>query len=69
MIPIVVSAFFTMLNRHYKTKLIRIFLTKSQEIKKEKQKMKLLKSILFGASTNATMTASEASLADIKRWE
>ena len=69
MIPIVVSAFFTMLNRHYKTKLIRIFLTKSQEIKKEKQKMKLLNTTLFAASTNATMTASEASLADIKRWE
>ena len=31
--------------------------------------MKLLTSVLFAASTNATMTASEASLDDIKRYE
>ena len=31
--------------------------------------MKLTKSVLFAASANATMTASEASLADIKRYE
>ena len=31
--------------------------------------MKLLNSVIFAASTNATMTASEASLADIKRYE
>ena len=31
--------------------------------------MKLSKSVLFVASANATMTASEASLADIKRYE
>ena len=30
--------------------------------------MKLSKTVLFAASTNATMTASEASLANIKRY-
>ena len=31
--------------------------------------MKLLKSVLFAASTKATLTASEASLDDIIRYE
>ena len=30
--------------------------------------MKLSKTVLFAASANATMTASEASLANIKRY-
>ena len=64
MIVIVVTAFFMMLNSHYKTKLIPEF--SSQNLKR--QKMKLLKSIIFAASNKATMTASEASLADIKRY-